>query len=65
MEILKTNELEKADSKLIAEAAAEVLIEKKAQNVRMFKVEGSSSMTDYYVNATGRSSTQVGRRGGV
>lgn len=59
MEITKTNELEKADSKALAEAVAEVLIEKKAQGVRMFCVEGTTTMTDYYVNATGRSSTQV------
>lgn len=59
MEITKTDELAKADSKTLAEAVAEVLIEKKAHDVRMFSVEGVTAMTDYYVNATGRSSTQV------
>ena len=47
------------DSKALARAAVAALIEKKALDVRMFYVEGESSITDYYVNATGRSSTQV------
>lgn len=47
------------DSKALARALTAALIEKKAQDVRMFYVEGESSITDYYVNATGRSSTQV------
>jgi ribosome-associated protein len=36
-----------------------VLIEKKALDVKLFNVAKDSSVTDYYVNATGRSSTQV------
>ena len=47
------------DSKALARALTAALIEKKAGDVRMFYVEGESSITDYYVNATGRSSTQV------
>ena len=53
------NEKITTDSKELARALAAALIEKKAQDVRMFYVEGKSSITDYYVNATGRSSTQV------
>ena len=55
----RTTELEKADADVIAKAAVAVLIEKKALDVRLFDVQGVTTMTDYYVNATGRSSTQV------
>lgn len=58
-EIKKTTELLEAEPVDIARAAASVLIEKKALDVRMYNVEGKTSMTDFYVNATGRSSTQV------
>ena len=59
METIKPNELGTADSKARAEAAVKVLIEKKGIDVKMFDVRESSSITDFYVNATGRSSTQV------
>ena len=59
-EIKRTTELVGADSGVIARAAAAVLIEKKALDVRLYNVQEKTSMTDYYVNATGRSSTQVG-----
>ena len=47
------------DSLSVARRAAKILIEKKAIDVTMFDVKESSSVTDYYVNATGRSSTNV------
>ena len=56
MEINKNDKLFEADSYSIARKAVEVLIEKRALDVRMYKVDESSSITDYYVNATGRSS---------
>ncbi len=43
----------------LARAVVAVLIEKKALDVRLYNVSEDSSVTDYYVNATGRSSTQV------
>ena len=43
----------------VARRAAMILIEKKAIDVAMFDVKESSSVTDYYINATGRSSTNV------
>ena len=58
-EIKRTTELLHAEPIDIARAATAVLIEKKALDVRMYNVEGKTSMTDFYVNATGRSSTQV------
>ena len=58
-EIKRTTELMNAEPREIARAAASVLIEKKGLDVRMYNVEGKTSMTDFYVNATGRSSTQV------
>lgn len=47
-------------SEELARAIVFVLIEKKALDVKLYCVEGENSITDYYVNATGRSSTQVG-----
>lgn len=59
MENVKTDTLSKADSRTLAREIVSVLIEKKALDVRMFCVSEDSSVTDYYVNATGRSSTNV------
>lgn len=47
------------DSLVLARKIVSVLIEKKALDVRLYCVKEGSSITDYYVNATGRSSTQV------
>ncbi len=47
------------DSGVLAREAVKILIEKKALNISLFDVREKSSVTDYYVNATGRSSTQV------
>ncbi len=55
----KINELNNAESVTLAKEAVKVLLEKKALDVRLFCVKESSGITDYYVNATGRSSTQV------
>lgn len=43
----------------LAKSAAYVLLEKKARDVRVYNVSDESSVTDYYVNATGTSSTNV------
>ena len=56
---MNTNEIKISDSKTLAEEVVKVLIEKQANNVRMFNVQDKTSVTDYYVNATGRSSTNV------
>ena len=59
MENNKTTELKNCEASLLARAACAVLLEKKALDVRMFCVEGKTSVTDFYVNCTGKSSTQV------
>ena len=59
MEELKNDTLKNASSQELAKAIVAILIEKKAVNVRMYEVKEKSPITDYYVNATGRSSTQV------
>ena len=59
MDNLKSDALINADSSAVARAAAFVLIEKKAINVKMYNVGEESPITDFYVNATGRSSTNV------
>ena len=64
MENKKTNELKGADSKLLAQEAVKLLIEKKAKDVRLYSVAEKTSVTDYYINATGRSSTHVGSLAG-
>ena len=51
--------LNKADSCSVAKAAVAILIEKKAINIRLYEVGEDNPMTDYYINATGRSLTQV------
>lgn len=59
MENNKILELRNAGSELLAREAVKILLEKKAQDVKLFFVRDTTSITDYYVNATGRSSTQV------
>ena len=51
--------MQNADSGTVAREAVKILLEKKAINVTLFDVREKSSVTDYFVNATGRSSTQV------
>ena len=47
------------NSKDIARKIVAVLIEKKALDVKLFENGEGNPVCDYYVNATGRSSTQV------
>ena len=51
--------LKSAEPSLIAKAAVAVLVEKKALDVRLYEVGEENPMTDFYVNATGRSVNQV------
>lgn len=57
MDIIK--DLVNCDSTTLAREAVKLLIEKKAIDVTLFDVREKSSVTDYYVNATGRSQTNV------
>lgn len=47
------------NAELLARNIGSVLIEKKALDVRLYCVAERSPITDYYINATGRSSTNV------
>ena len=47
------------DSTALAREAVKILIEKKGIDVALFDVREKSSVTDYYVNVTGRSSSNV------
>lgn len=47
------------NAELLARNIGLVLIEKKALDVRLYCVAERSPITDYYINATGRSSTNV------
>ena len=53
------NELRGADGDVLAKEAAKILIEKLALDVTMYSVAEHTSITDYYVNATGRSHSHV------
>ena len=55
----KTDTINLAESENLARAITAVLIEKKALEVKMYNVTGKSPICDFYINATGRSSTQV------
>lgn len=55
----KSKTLCDSSSVALAEAAVAVLIEKKALDVRLYEVGEKNPITDYYVNVTGRSLTQV------
>ena len=48
------------DSKSLAIEIAKILDQKKAQDVRVLKVESLTVLTDYFVIASGTSTTQVG-----
>ena len=48
-----------ADACTLAREAVKILLEKNALNVKLYDVREKTSVTDYYINATGRSSTQV------
>jgi ribosome-associated protein len=59
--ILEENKrIDLTESSTLAREAVKVLLEKKALCVKLFDVREKTSVTDFYVNATGRSSTQVG-----
>ncbi len=47
------------DTLELAKFIVSVLLEKKALDVRLYTVKEKSSVTDYYINASGRSATQV------
>ena len=55
----KNDTLSKADSLTLARAIVYVLVEKNALDIRLYEAGEGNSVTDYYVNATGRSSTNV------
>ena len=52
-------DLEKVTSETLANEICKILLEKLAKDVKMFYVEDVTSVTDYYINATGRSRAQV------
>ena len=52
-------DLKSASSETLAREAVKILLEKKGLDVKLFYVKEFTSVTDYYVNVTGRSSTQV------
>ncbi len=47
------------DSGTLAREAVKILLEKKGIKVALFDVREKSSVTDYYINVTGRSSSNV------
>lgn len=56
----RTEALKNATSNELARAAAFILIESKALDVRLYEVGEDNPITDYYLNVTGRSINNVG-----
>ena len=54
-----SNDLSFASSDVLAKEAVKLLLEKLAGDVSMFAVREYTSITDYYVNCTGRSLSHV------
>ncbi len=54
-----TMDLTNAESRILADEAVKILIEKKGLDIRLYDVREHSSVTDFYINVTGRSTTQV------
>lgn len=52
-------DLKNAESSVIAEEAAKLLLSKSGSNLKMFSVADYTSVTDYYVNVTAKSTTHV------
>ena len=52
-------DLRNAESGQVAREAVKILLEKKGINVALFDVREKSSVTDYYINVTGRSGSNV------
>lgn len=59
MEIIKNEDLKNASSEILAREAVKILIEKKGLDIKFFDVKEGTGVTDYYINATGRSFTHV------
>ena len=59
MEIIRTDELKNASSDVLSHEIVKILIEKKAIDVKLFDVKEGTGVTDFYINATGRSNTHV------
>ena len=59
METERTEELKNASSEQLALTAVKILIEKKAIDVKLYDVRGTAAITDFYIIATGKSSTHV------
>ena len=59
MQTDNTITLDLNNSETLAKEAVKILLEKKGGAISLFDVRESSSLTDFYINVTGRSSTHV------
>ena len=59
MQTEKTNMLLNASSEKLANEIVKILLEKNGMDVSLFDVRSSSHLTDFYINVTGKSLTQV------
>ena len=59
MQTDKTITLDLNNSEILAKEAVKILLEKKGGAISLFDVRESSSLTDFYINVTGRSTTHV------
>ncbi|MBQ8145276.1 MAG: ribosome silencing factor [Clostridia bacterium] len=56
---VKENELATADSFELAKAAVKILDTKKANDIKLLKIDKKTILADYFVICTGNSSTQI------
>ncbi len=56
---VKNGELKNAESIKVAEAAVKVLDIKKANDIKMLKIDEKTTIADYFVICSGNSSTQI------
>ena len=56
---LKNNELKGIDTKILADEAVMVLCEKQGIDIKLFDVRENATITDFYVNCTGKSLSHV------
>lgn len=59
MQIEKNDNLKNATSEQLARAVVKILVEKQGIDIKLYNVKDTAAITDYYVLASGKSSTHV------
>lgn len=59
MQFTENTDLKYAGPETVSNEITKILIEKKGLDIRLYNVKETNSITDYYINVTGRSATHV------